>query len=109
MKLVKNICLLGASIALLTGCNSDLMDLTPYDSIASGNMWTTENLADMGVTGIYNVLRSENVAGDLHKFDSYGVSADYRDGRSTMKGSVDVTMRSRTCQKLRCRSRSLLV
>ena len=41
MKLIKNICLLGASIALLTGCNSDLMDLTPYDSIASGNMWTT--------------------------------------------------------------------
>ena len=47
MKLVKNICLLGASIALLTGCNSDLMDLTPYDSIASGNMWTTENLAEI--------------------------------------------------------------
>ncbi len=89
MKLIKNICLLGASIALLTGCNSDLMDLTPYDSIASGNMWTTENLADMGVTGIYNVLRSENVAGDLHKFDSYGVSADYRDGNySLLRGNA---------------------
>lgn len=80
MKLFKNICLIGASVALLTGCRGDLMDLTPYGSIASGNMWTTENLADMGVTGIYKVLRSENVAGDLHKFDSYGVSADYRDG-----------------------------
>lgn len=80
MKLVKNICLISAAIALLTGCRGDLMDLSPYGSIASGNMWTTENLADMGVSGIYNVLRSENVAGDLHKYDSYGVSADYRDG-----------------------------
>ena len=58
-------------MALLTGCKGDLMDLNPYSSISSGTMWTSESLADMGVTGIYNVLRSENVAGDLHKFDSY--------------------------------------
>lgn len=65
------------------------MDLSPYGSIASGNMWTTENLADMGVAGIYNVLRSENVAGDLHKFDSYGVSADFRDGNySLLRGNT---------------------
>ena len=52
-------------------------------------MWTSENLADMGVTGIYNVLRSDNVAGDLHKFDSYGVSADYRDGNySLLRGNA---------------------
>ena len=41
MKIVKSICLLYASVALLTGCQGDLMDLSPYDSIASGNMWTT--------------------------------------------------------------------
>lgn len=79
MKLLKNICLLGASVALLTGCQKDLMDLSPYDSIASGNMWTTENLADMGVVGIYNLLLSDNVAYDLYKFDCYGVTADCRD------------------------------
>lgn len=79
MKLVKNICILSASVALLTGCRGDLMDLTPYGSIASGNMWTTENLADMGVVGIYNVLQSSNVGADLYKFDCYGVSADCRD------------------------------
>lgn len=89
MKIVKSICLLYALVALLTGCQGDLMDLSPYDSIASGNMWTTENLADMGVTGIYNVLRKENVAGDLYKFDSYGVSADYRDGNDALlRGNV---------------------
>ena len=42
----------------------------------------------MGVTGIYNVLK-ENVAGDLYKFDSYGVSADYRDGNDALlRGNV---------------------
>lgn len=75
-------------------------------------MWTSENLADMGVTGIYNLLLSGNVAGDLYKFECFGVSADCRDrdyaitlgnittsdgcfpviGQSTMKGSVVVTM-----------------
>ena len=76
MKLLKNIYLTGAAVVLLTGGQGDLMDLNPYDSISSGNMWATENLADMGVNGIYNVLHSDNVAGDLHKIDSYGVSED---------------------------------
>lgn len=55
------------------------MDLTPYSSISSGNMWTSENLADMGVTGIYNRLLADNVAYDLYKFECFGVSADCRD------------------------------
>lgn len=84
MKLINKICLLGASVALLTGCRGDLMDLSPYGSIASGNMWTTENLADMGVVGIYNVLRFDNVGNDLYKFDCYGVSADCRDRDYTL-------------------------
>lgn len=79
MKLFKNICLFGAALAVLTGCRSDLMDLDPYDKIGSGNMWATENLADMGVVGIYNVIRYSDVALDLYKFDCYGVSTDCRD------------------------------
>ena len=79
MKLIKNICLIGVVTALLTGCRGDLMDLTPYSSISSGNMWTSENLADMGVTGIYNRLLADNVAYDLYKFECFGVSADCRD------------------------------
>ena len=54
MKLIKNICMIGVAATLLSGCRGDLMDLNPYSSISSGNMWTSENLADMGVTGIYN-------------------------------------------------------
>ena len=89
MNFIKKIGLFGTAAILFTSCRGDLMDLDPYDSIGSGNMWTSENLADMGVTGIYNVLRSDNVAGDLHKFDSYGVSADYRDGNySLLRGNA---------------------
>ena len=79
MKLIKNICMIGVAATLLSGCCGDLMDLNPYSSISSGNMWTSENLADMGVTGIYNLLLSGNVAGDLYKFECFGVSADCRD------------------------------
>ena len=79
MKLIKNICLIGAAAALMSGCRGDLMDLNPYGSISSGNMWTSENLADMGVTGIYNLLLQNNVGYDMYKFECFGVSADCRD------------------------------
>lgn len=89
MKLVKNISVLAASVAVLTGCQGDLMDTFPYGSISSGNMWTSENLADQGVTGIYNVLYDADVAYDLYKFDSFGVTSDCREmDYSIMKGTV---------------------
>lgn len=79
MKLLRNICLVGAAVTVMSGCRGDLMDLNPYGSISSETMWTSENLADMGVIGIYSVLRSSNVALDLYKFECFGVSADCRD------------------------------
>lgn len=78
-RIIKNICLASSILLGLNGCQSDLLDLSPYGSISSGNMWTTENLADMGVTGVYAVIRSSNVAYDLYKFECYGVSSDCRD------------------------------
>ncbi len=90
MKLFKNIICLGAAAIMLftTGCREDLMDLSPYGSISSGNMWTTENLADQGVMGIYNLLLSSNIGGDLYKFEGYGVSANCRDQESLTKGNM---------------------
>jgi hypothetical protein len=90
MKLLNKVILTGAvgAMALFTGCRSDLMDLHPYGSVSSGNMWTSENLADQGVIGIYNVLRHENVAANLYEFEGYGVSSDRRDQTSFTKGSL---------------------
>lgn len=88
MKIIKYISLFCINIAVLVGCQSDLMDLTPYDKVGSGNMWTSENLTDMGVVGIYNILRASNVGGDLYRFESYGVSASCRDAQGFMVGSI---------------------
>lgn len=78
-----------AAVALLGSCKADLLDLTPYSSISSGTMWATENLADQGVTGVYNVLRQDYVGLGLYKFDCYGVSSDCRDADyALLKGNA---------------------
>lgn len=92
MKRLKTIIISGALLTAFTACQSNLLDRAPYDAIGSGNMWANENLAEMGVASIYKVLRSGNVAGDLYKFDSYGVSGECRDqDYSLLKGTTSVT------------------
>ena len=76
------------SVAALSSCQKDLMDLAPYDSIGSGNMWQSENLADQGVIGVYNTLRKENVAGEMYRYESNGVSSDNRDQLPLVMGNV---------------------
>ncbi len=41
--------------ALLTGC-AGFLDTAPYNQIASGNMWTSPELADKGINGIYRAM-----------------------------------------------------
>ena len=53
MKAIKNILSI-CSVALLLGsCQADLLETKPYGNVAAGNMWTSENFADKGVTAIY--------------------------------------------------------
>lgn len=93
MKLLNKIILPGVAslMILFTGCRDNLMDLSPYSSVSSGNMWTTENLADQGVIGIYNVLRTSYVAGNMYEYESYGVAADNRDQQPLTKGTITAT------------------
>ena len=88
MKLAKYICLCTALSSGLSSCQSDLMDLNPYDKISSESMWGSENLADQGVNAIYNVLRSGNVAYEIYKFDAYGVTTDARDAINLLRGTI---------------------
>lgn len=39
----------------LSGCQG-FLDTAPYNQIASGNMWTSPDLADKGINGIYRAL-----------------------------------------------------
>lgn len=47
---------------VIAGCNDDFLDTTPYNDITTANMWTSEELADKGVNGIFNVFRNANVS-----------------------------------------------
>ena len=67
-----------AFVIALTGCQSDLLDTSPSSSVSSGNMWTSENFADLGVLGVYNCLRSEYVAFNPNDYDAMAVSTDAR-------------------------------
>lgn len=81
MKINKIIVNAFIGITLLSGCKQDLLDTTPYGSIGSGNMWTTENLCDKGVLGIYAQLRSSYVGlAGATSMDRYAITTDNRDG-----------------------------
>lgn len=79
MKTLKKILVYSATALLLASCKGDLLDLSPYGSVASGNMWTSENLAEKGVNAIYSTLRKDYVGISLYKMDCFGVSSDCRD------------------------------
>lgn len=38
-------------------CNKDLLDTAPYNTLASANMWQTEELCEQGMAGVYAALR----------------------------------------------------
>jgi len=41
----------------------DILDTAPYNQVSTGTMWTTENLTDMGVNGVYSNLRNWGIYG----------------------------------------------
>ncbi len=77
-RLINRIVILMLVLVHLTSCKEDLLDTNPYDAVSSGVMWTTENYADLGVLGIYNVLRFEYVAFNPNNYDCMGVATDSR-------------------------------
>jgi len=76
---MKKIIIFIVSIAFLTGCRKNLLDTAPYSSIASSTMWTTDNLTDLGVAGIYSALRLGIQTGgasglELYQMDALGAT-----------------------------------
>ncbi len=83
------------SLLALSGCEPDLLDTSPYGSISSNTMWTTDNLTDLGMTGVYNGLRlgintSAASGRELYHFDRLGLSGQQRDGDAFMNGTATV-------------------
>ena len=86
-RLSKYILALG-TIALLNGCQKDLLDTLPYGSVGSESMWTNENLADQGVVGVYQTLRLGHVGLNRYAFDYAGSISMWRDQGPLTAGNV---------------------
>lgn len=85
---------INAVVALsLTACNKNLLDKVPYDQLASENMWTTDNLTEVGVNGIYNALRLGNQSGgasglEIYQYDRFAYTGQTRDAEALLQGSI---------------------
>lgn len=78
MKYIKQLIVSSIILVTIIGCKGDLLDLNPYGEVGSGKMWSTENLADQGITAIYSALRNREV-GSLYYYDCYASSTTTRD------------------------------
>ena len=62
------------SVLALTSC-VDMLNLSPTDKLSSGNMWSTESLADKGVSGLYvNFYRQDLSRIQLRYNDFTGIN-----------------------------------
>jgi hypothetical protein len=56
-------------------------------------MWSSDNLTDLGVNGIYNALRlgiqNSGASGlEIYQYDRFGVTAQNRDAESMLQGTI---------------------
>jgi len=96
--LVRKVCakkiwlLLLMPMVALTSCVKNLLDTAPPGTIASSNMWTTDNLTDLGVAGVYSALRLGIETGaasgrELYQYDRF-VTSQGRDGDAFLQGTA---------------------
>jgi hypothetical protein len=72
MKKLTNLIYLFALGLLLTGCDSNLLNTQPTASVSSATMWTTVELANFGVNGVYAALKLDNLANNYMGFTGSG-------------------------------------
>lgn len=95
-KIIYNI---GIAAILLCGFNgcSEILDTTPYSTVASASMWTTEDLVDQGVAGVYQALQdwapysgafaAKN--GSTWAFEPWGMGGQLRYSEAITSGSIN--------------------
>ncbi|GAB6119457.1 RagB/SusD family nutrient uptake outer membrane protein [Dysgonomonas termitidis] len=78
----------------MTGCTSDLLDTSPYSAISSETMWTTDNLTDLGISGVYAALRLGNGSSsttspyELYETDRFGFTGQCRFDEPLLRGTI---------------------
>lgn len=84
-----NIILIASTMMVgFCGCQGDLLDTNPYDAVGSEQMWTNENLTDMGIMSIYETLRYSKVGVEIYFNDEFGFTGQGRDVTSLCSGSI---------------------
>ena len=78
-------------VTIFSGCQNNLLDTAPYNAIGSTAMWTTESLADLGVNGVYQTLRQDNVGLNRWYFDQESSTGMNRAATSLTNGNITTT------------------
>lgn len=91
---MKRIFIFISSIILMTGCTADLLDTSPYSAISSETMWTTDNLTDLGMAGVYASMRLGNGSSsttspyELYETDRFGFTGQCRFDEALLRGTI---------------------
>lgn len=83
-------------VVLLASCKRDLLDTTPYGTVSSETMWTTDGLTDLGVNGVYHAMRLNISTGgnsdrELYQMDRLGFTGQKRDGDAILTGTTNAS------------------
>lgn len=79
---------------LLTACQKDLLDTTPYSSVSSATMWSSDNLTDLGVAGVYAGLRlgmgnsSNGLYFEIYALDRFSSTTQSRFDEPLLNGTI---------------------
>lgn len=87
------IAICAAAVVGVSSCKKDLLDTSPYGSLATESMWSSDNLTELGVNGIYNALRlgiqNSGASGlEIYQYDRFAVTAQNRDAESMLQGTI---------------------
>ncbi|WP_207534402.1 RagB/SusD family nutrient uptake outer membrane protein [Desertivirga arenae] len=80
---------------VLTACQKDLLDTTPYSSVSSSTMWTSDNLTDLGVAGVYAGLRlgignsSNGLTFEIYELDRFSSTSQTRFDEPLLNGTIN--------------------
>src|SRR3546814_247690 len=75
-------------------CSKNILDTAPYSSVSNTTMWTTDNLTDLGVAGVYNALRLETghsgltTVHELYQTDRFSFTGQGRWDEPLLRGTI---------------------
>ncbi|MBE7172653.1 MAG: RagB/SusD family nutrient uptake outer membrane protein [Williamsia sp.] len=91
---MKNSLIIGTLLIVFLGsCKKNLLDTAPYSQLATESMWSSDNLTDLGVNGIYSALRLGTQTGgesnlEIYQYDRLGYTGQYRNADALMNGTA---------------------